>query len=178
MVLKNGIASIASIANQISSGSMTGIITSTTAASDSTHLTAVGVEYGLISFENLSVSSTDVLLKYTYFGDANLDGKVDGSDYSLIDSGFIQRATGWFNGDFNYDGVINGSDYTLIDNAFDRQAGQITAQLAAHTDAIYEALPSSSPVPEPANLEWVLTTLAGTLSCRRKKTQSSRGYHL
>ena len=28
----------------------------------------------------------DVLVKYTYYGDANLDGKVDGSDYSRIDS--------------------------------------------------------------------------------------------
>ena len=60
-------------------------------------------------------------MKYTYYGDANLDGKVDASDYSLIDNGYLNHLTGWYNGDFNYDGVINGSDYTLIDNAFNMQ---------------------------------------------------------
>ena len=66
---------------------------------------------------------SDILVKYTYFGDANLDGHVDGSDYTLIDNGYNTRTTGapltgWFNGDFNYDGRVDGSDYTLIDNAF------------------------------------------------------------
>jgi len=30
----------------------------------------------------------DVLVKYTYFGDANLDGAVTGADYQQIDLGF------------------------------------------------------------------------------------------
>ena len=34
----------------------------------------------------------DVLLKYIYYGDANLDGEVDGSDYSLIDNGYLELA--------------------------------------------------------------------------------------
>ena len=55
-------------------------------------------------------------MKYTYFGDANLDGVVNASDYTLIDNGFNSQTsgpllTGWFNGDFNYDGVVNGDDY-------------------------------------------------------------------
>ena len=27
-------------------------------------------------------------MKYTYFGDADLNGKIDGTDYSKIDAGF------------------------------------------------------------------------------------------
>ena len=67
------------------------------------------------------LSATDVLIRYTFFGDANLDGHVDGSDYTLIDYGYNIGATGWFNGDFNFDGIVDGSDYTMIDNAFNIQ---------------------------------------------------------
>jgi hypothetical protein len=72
------------------------------------------------TFDNQSVTTSDVLVKYTYYGDANLDGKVDGSDYSRVDAGFISngKLTGWANGDFNYDGKINGTDYSLIDATY------------------------------------------------------------
>jgi hypothetical protein len=85
------------------------------------HLTAIGMATGLTSFEGQAVLASDVLLKYTYYGDTNLDGKVDGTDYSRIDNAYLSAATGWYNGDFNYDGHIDGSDYTLIDNAFNTQ---------------------------------------------------------
>jgi hypothetical protein len=132
-------------------GSWTGEgIVSSTAASNSKQLTALGVIQNDNDPAGLPIFSTanpfdgvapgigDVLVKYTYFGDANLDGKVDGSDYSLIDSGYLSdkenpgSAIGWYNGDFNYDGTIDGSDYTLIDNAFNTQGAAIspTAQVA------------------------------------------------
>jgi ELWxxDGT repeat protein len=117
----------------------TGIITSV-AAQDSTHLSGIGVIQNInatgtpLYFEfdrEYGESSSAILIKYTYQGDANLSGKVDGSDYSLIDNGYLTKATGWSNGDFNYDGVIDGSDYTLIDNAFNTQGAAVpSAQLA------------------------------------------------
>ena len=83
------------------------------------------------TFDGQTVAAGDVEVKYTYYGDANLDGRVDGSDYSRIDNGYLSHLAGWQNGDFNYDGVINGSDYTLIDNAFNKQGPQIAAEIAA-----------------------------------------------
>jgi len=110
---------------------------SSAAASDTTQLTALGVisNQGLSGtalysnstssilglFDGMSPAPSAVLVKYTDYGDANLSGVVDGSDYSRIDNGFTQGLTGWYNGDFNYDGTVNGSDYTLIDNAFNSQ---------------------------------------------------------
>ncbi|MBC7785040.1 MAG: autotransporter-associated beta strand repeat-containing protein, partial [Burkholderiales bacterium] len=69
--------------------------------------------------------TTSVLVKYTWRGDANLDGVVNGSDYALADTGFSGGGTGWFYGDVNYDGVINGSDYALIDTGFSSQTGPL-----------------------------------------------------
>jgi hypothetical protein len=85
------------------------------------------------TFDGESVSSGDVELRYTYYGDATLDGHVDSADYARIDSGFLNHMTGWTNGDFNYDGVINGSDYSLIDNAFNTEGASFDSQIATPT---------------------------------------------
>src|SRR5205823_3993505 len=62
-----------------------------------------------------TVSGSDTLVMYTYGGDANLDGKIDISDYGRIDFNVPLGIGGWFNGDFNYDGKIDISDYGIID---------------------------------------------------------------
>ncbi|MBC7784124.1 MAG: PEP-CTERM sorting domain-containing protein [Burkholderiales bacterium] len=90
---------------------------------------------------------TSVLVKYTWRGDANLDGVVNGSDYALADTGFSGGGTGWFYGDVNYDGVINGSDYALIDTGFSSQTG---------------------PLPEPAMLSLLGLGAMGILRRRRR----------
>jgi hypothetical protein len=64
-------------------------------------------------------------VKYTYAGDANLNGRVDGSDFSQIDNGNIARLTGWTSGDFNYSGTVDGGDYALIDDAMANQAASL-----------------------------------------------------
>ncbi len=124
----------AAIQSGYNGGTWTGLgLTSSAAQSNSTHLTTLGVIPVTTagSFDNQSVTTSDVLVKYTYYGDANLDGRVDGSDYSRIDNGYLSHSAGWFNGDFNYDGAIDGSDYTLIDNAFNTQGARIAATIAA-----------------------------------------------
>jgi hypothetical protein len=126
-------------------------IDSSSAASDSTSLTALGVISNSLNgaaiystFDNQPAVSGDVLIKYTYYGDTNLDGQVDGSDYSRIDAAFLadqtnaQSASGWFNGDLNYDGNVDGSDYTLMDNAFNAQGAQLAASIAS-PDAVVAA---------------------------------------
>jgi hypothetical protein len=159
-------------------------IVSSTAASNSTHLTALGAILNddgthtgnalYASFDGNSTGEGDVLIKYTYYGDANLDGKVDGADYSRIDSAVLANrsspgsATGWFNGDFNYDGVINGSDYTLIDNAFNTQGAQLAAVVST---AQIAPLIEGAAVPEPTSLLVFSTTALALLGRRRRPVQ-------
>jgi xyloglucan-specific exo-beta-1,4-glucanase len=96
------------------------------------------------TFDNQSVQSTDVLIKYTYFGDADLSGDVTATDYMIIDNGLNFGLTGWQNGDFNYDNKINGDDYTLIDNAFNTQSQ--SGPLAA-VKPLAEVAEASTPLP-------------------------------
>ena len=79
-----------------------------------------------MEFSGQTADGSTVLIKYTYAGDANLDGVIDGGDYGIIDN-FVQvpGASGYFNGDFNYDGVIDGGDYGIIDNNIQAQGAPL-----------------------------------------------------
>ncbi|MBE3071194.1 MAG: autotransporter-associated beta strand repeat-containing protein, partial [Planctomycetes bacterium] len=103
-----------------------GIRSSVAAIAD---MTAVGVldntdadVGGLTTFVGQAVDATSVLVRYTYWGDANLDGVVDANDYDVVDKNYLFQpvpdAMGWWTGDFNYDGVIDANDYDRIDKAY------------------------------------------------------------
>ena len=95
LIVHNG--DLTKLTNQIGQGfnngawNGAGIITST-----ATSNTALGIELNnnghggtlVTSFDGQTVSNTDVLIKYTFFGDANLDGVVNSADYLAIDNGF------------------------------------------------------------------------------------------
>jgi hypothetical protein len=182
MIVQNG--TLTTVQNQIKQGFAGGTwqgsagITSSAAANNPKHLTALGViqnsSDGVDSsgstlypaFDGVSSSNNDVLIKYTYYGDANLSGKVDSADYTLIDNGYLGHLSGWYNGDFNYDGVVNGSDYTLIDNAFNTQGAQILSQVASPTAQIAGSV--SSAVPEPTALGLIGIGVLGLLSRRKR----------
>ncbi|HYO09041.1 MAG TPA: autotransporter-associated beta strand repeat-containing protein, partial [Tepidisphaeraceae bacterium] len=70
-----------------------------------------------------TVDASAILVKYTYTGDADLNGKINGDDYFIIDSKIAQSSAlrGWRFGDFNYDGKINGDDYFSLDSNIARQ---------------------------------------------------------
>src|SRR5439155_4491679 len=105
------------------------------------------------SFDGQSLSSGDVVLKETFFGDANLDGSVNSQDYSLIDFNVTNggTATGGVNGDFNYDGVVNAADYSLIDTAYAFQSVAGSPGAVAPLAVALAATSSSAAVPEPAS---------------------------
>ena len=109
-------------------GSWDGVNGITTSMPDAaTGLTSLGIAtadetgYAGGTFGGVSVAAGDVLVMYTYGGDANLDGVVDIDDYGQIDAGFRQQRKGFFNGDFNLDGVVDIDDYGIIDPSFRQQ---------------------------------------------------------
>jgi hypothetical protein len=161
---------LATITNQLKGGlnaaagywNGNGIASAAAAGADAAHLTALGAllnsngtsaiygagtPYG--PFDNQSPGSTAVLVKYTWFGDTDLKGTLDGGDYSKIDNGFntaLNAAAGWTNGDFNYDGTVDGADYALIDNAYINNGGGgliATAAVAAAPSPSSRVAPDS-----------------------------------
>ena len=146
------------LTSQLDAGPAKGITTLAIATADE-------VFYAGRTFGGVSVNSGDVLVMYTYAGDLNLDGLVDGADYGTIDN-YVQfpGTSGYVNGDINYDGVIDGADYGIIDNSVQLQGPPIPIDNAA-------APPSGvSAVPEPNCAVAVLAALGftTTLSSRRR----------
>jgi hypothetical protein len=95
-------------------------------AADGQETTALGIalvsdiQFGQIatshSFDGQSVNNNDVLIKYTYNGDVNLDGVVNTQDATTIAGFFNDGATTdyWAMGDTNYDGVVDNTDVTSL----------------------------------------------------------------
>ena len=103
-------------------------IISSSAASRTTLGVAETKDFGILgtqtgTFFGQSVDSTSVLVKFTWAGDANLDGKINVDDYGRIDANVGQSGIvfGWIRGDFNYDGKINVDDYGIIDGTINQQ---------------------------------------------------------
>jgi autotransporter-associated beta strand protein len=165
-------------------------VTSTTAAADAAANTnstifAVGAIENIDKNNNLiystwpaspspdagasGLATTDVLIKYTYFGDADLNGVVDNTtDYDLWSNGFtdagLAATNGWLYGDFDYSGTVdNTTDYDLWSTGFVHQAGALSSSPEPSTPAT-----AIQPVPEPSALMLAATGLiAATAFCRR-----------
>ncbi len=105
-------------------------IASANAAADSTHLTALGYadagDVGLTIDDGVSVPSNAVVVRYTYYGDASLDGKVDlGNDFNLFLIGYLGQGSGWELGDFNYDGKVDNTDFGIFIDGYKLQNGSL-----------------------------------------------------
>ena len=144
-----------------------GIITSETNALGSSPLTTLAVatagDIGKASLGGQAVATTDTLVMYTYAGDVNLDGQINGDDYFRIDQGYTAGASGYENGDLNYDGKINADDYFIIDSNLGKQSLGVFPNAAPVL-----SLGGVAAVPEPASLGLILVA-AGALARRRRR---------
>jgi hypothetical protein len=100
-------------------------IMSSTAAADVNWSTAVGwvdnslFHYGSWRGKNLTALPYNaVLISYTYYGDVNLNGFLDGSDRAIIEYSIAHPPANpaWQNGDINYDNSVDPADLELFDS--------------------------------------------------------------
>ena len=106
------------------------------------------------AYKQLAVIGTPTIADIP--GDANRDGKVDGSDVTILAGNWQHGVTGtadasWAMGDFNGDGKVDGSDVTIL--AGNWQAGVNAAAVS---------------VPEPSTIVGLLMLCVAGFLMRRK----------
>ena len=124
---------------------------------------------GTETFGGESVGSSDVLVMYTYAGDADLSGSINGDDYFKIDQGYSAHATGYANGDFNYDGRIDADDYFIIDSNYSRQGAAFSAGSPLALDTAADgSIGGVQAVPEPAAMGLLIVCMVVGIRGRRR----------
>jgi PEP-CTERM motif len=166
---------VAEIKSGYAGGAWTGAgITSTNAQSNSSY----GIGYADAADPNnpAGLASGQIEIMYTLLGDANLDHKVNGDDFTLLATNFNDSVTnGWDKGDFNYSGTVNGDDFVLLADNFNQFASQSSvgaADLAAlNSFAVANgiSLNNASSVPEPASLGLLTFGAFGLLARTRRR---------
>lgn len=141
-------------------------ITSSIAAGGTTRAVGIGEAsvLGITNFAGQPVDSTSVLLIYTRYGDANLDGTVGLSDFNRLAANFGQGGKFWSDADFNFDGLVNLAD-------FNRLAANFGLSAAAEGPTPREWAALAAAVPEPGAATLVLLT-ASTLLRRRRSARN------
>lgn len=81
---------------------------------------------GATGFINRQLSADDITGARSVYGppnytpgDANLDGLVDGGDYTIWADNYLYNYTTWITGDFTGDGFVDGADYTVWADNYD-----------------------------------------------------------
>jgi hypothetical protein len=88
-------------------------------------------------------------------GDANLSGKTDVADLTLLLNNYNQPGKTWLNGDFTGDGTVNVADLTLLLNNYNKTFGAVAA--------------ASTAVPEPGSLAMLAGIALTALLCWWRK---------
>jgi hypothetical protein len=121
-------------------GTWTGSGIDSSAAAIGNGAYGVGFVDGADGITGAPVASGQIEIAYALYGDANLDGRVDATDFSIIAPNFGENTTlGWEAGDFNDDGKVNSTDFDLFAQNFGQQVPTPVAS------------PISSPTPTPVS---------------------------
>lgn len=108
------------------------------------------------------LTKNDIIVRYTYTADTNVDGVVDGDDYKRFFEGYTFGLGGYLNGDLNNDGIVNDADLNTFVAYYDNTlpvVGVPTGTASEYTTV----------VPEPVALG--LLAPAAVLGGRRRRTR-------
>ena len=118
------------------------------------------------------LSSGQLEIAYALLGDANLDGVVNGDDFTILAANLGKQVNGWDQGDFFYTGVVTGDDFTALVSNLGKQANGADVEISASDYAAIDAFAAANglmaDVPEPASVGLLLAAGVGFMACRRR----------
>jgi fibronectin-binding autotransporter adhesin len=140
---------------------------------------------GITSYKGIPVDDSAIIIKYTYAGDADLDGDADGVDIGTWATNFTGELGGggfkvWTQGDWDYDGDVDGVDAGLWATAFTGELGGgglgttvfIDQPIAPGAAAILQGL-GITVIPEPVSAAFLALCFAATARARIRVTARS-----
>jgi hypothetical protein len=182
---------LASVRGQIVSGynggTWTGSGIVTTGTSPAGKSTGIGFAQGddpaiaglANSLGGQTFTATDSLVKFTYLGDADLDGDVDGVDVGKWATNFTGSGGStsklWTEGDWDYDGDVDGVDVGKWATNFTGSGGGVLDLPGAQPVAVKILSDMGfTVVPEPGSVGLLLTAACGFAARRRRRRQPTR----
>jgi autotransporter-associated beta strand protein len=78
----------------------------------------------LVCLDNLSGAVT---VESTLYGDADLNGAVNGADLNIVLSNYNQSGLDWRHGDFDRDGTVNGADLNIVLSSYNQSVSSAAA---------------------------------------------------
>jgi hypothetical protein len=168
----NGGQTLGSVQNLIAAGrgngtwnGTTGITSSTANAGGETFGIATAGALNVSTFDGLAVSPSTILVKYTFAGDATLDGTVNLSDLDVVLNNLGSTSSLWSSG--NFDGAAT-IDLTDLNDVLNHLGVSVpTGSSAVATAEALLAAGGTGAVPEPASLS--LLALAVPLLLRKRR---------
>jgi autotransporter-associated beta strand protein len=127
------------------------------------------------TFDGQTVDATTVLVKYTYYGDADLNGAVTLDDFTLFLNGYQNAGTDWMRGDFDYSGLVTLDDFTLFLDGYQNQGAPLSQIESLIDDAPMSPaeraamLAAVAAVPEPTGVAALAIAAAAAMSTRRSR---------
>jgi fibronectin-binding autotransporter adhesin len=107
------------------------------------------------------VDESAVLVRHTRYGDADLNGVVNLSDFNRLAANFGSVSAVWSQGDFNYDGLVNLAD-------FNRLAANFGLQAAGPDVSPEDWSNLASAIPEPSSLAFAAVGALALVRRRRR----------
>jgi hypothetical protein len=166
----SGSSPIATVAAQIASAYNGGLwnangITSSMANS-STHGLGFAERSALASVPGIfgAVDADALLVRYTRYGDADVNGLVNLDDFNRLAANFGQSNRFWYQGDFTYNGIVNLDD-------FNRLAANFGMMVGPEGPAPQDWARLATLVPEPGSA--AIATFCAAVALRRRRNLPS-----
>jgi autotransporter-associated beta strand protein len=152
------------LAASYSHGFLTGQIRDTSASSS----------IGLGWVDN--TATKQITITPTLYGDADLNGKVDLTDFSILATNFNPNGTGmtWQQGDFDYNGKVDLTDFSILATDFGRSFSAPEMSPGSSLGSVFAG--DVGVVPEPSSIVMLsaLLALGGVWAIGRRQRNTAR----